>query len=91
MLIIYYSQITTLLEKTLISTDKLNSRELCSLLVYTYPFTQKYFNELFKTDSLNWKHIYLLPRLVTPDSYYRSFQYKILNNIIYLSINLFMF
>ena len=28
-----------LIKKTLRSIDKLNSRELCSLLVYTYPFT----------------------------------------------------
>ena len=62
--------------------------------MYTHPFTptsQKYLNELFKTDSFDWKQIYLLPRLVTLDSYSRSFQYKILNNVLYLNKKLFKF
>ena len=94
MLIIYYSQITILLKNTLIGIEKLNSRQLYSFLVYTHPFTptsQKYLNELFKADSFDWKHIYLLPRLVTLDSYSGSFQYKILNNILYLNKKLFTF
>ena len=65
-----------------------------SLLVYTHPFTptsQKYLNELLKTDSLDWKQIYLLPRLVTLDSSSCSFQCKILNNVLYLNKNLFTF
>ena len=65
-----------------------------TLLVYTHPFTptsQKYLSELFKTDSFDWKQIYLLPRLVTLDSYSRSFQYKILNNVFYLNKKLFKF
>ena len=37
------------------------------------------------------KQIYLLPRLVTLDSYSGSFQYKILNNILYLNKKLFTF
>ena len=88
MLIIYYSQITILLKNTLIGIEKLNSRQLYSLLVHTHSFTptsQKYLNELLKTDSFDWKQIYLLPRLVTLDSYSRSFQYKILNNVLYLN------
>ena len=75
-------------KNTLIGTEKLNSRQLYSLLVYTHPFTptsQKYLNESFKTDSFDWKQIYLLPRLVALDSYSRSFQYKILNNVLYLN------
>ena len=40
---------------------------------------------------MDWKQIYLLPRLVTLDSYSRSFQYKILNNVLYLNKKLFMF
>ena len=67
---------------------KLNSRQLYCLIVYTHPCTpisQKYFNELLKTDSLEWKQIYLLPRLVTLHSYSWSFQHKILNNVLYLN------
>ena len=81
-------------KKTFIGIEKLNPRQLYPLLVYTYPYTptsQKYFNELFKTDSLDWKQIYLLPRLITLDSYSHSLQYKIPNNVIYLNKKLFTF
>ena len=47
--------------------------------------------ELLKTDSFYWKKIYLLPHLVTLDSYYSSFQCKILNNILYLDKKLLRF
>ena len=40
---------------------------------------------------MNWKQIYLLPRLVTLDSYSCSFQYEILNNVLYLNKKLFTF
>ena len=40
----------------------------------------KHFNKLLKTDTLHWKQMYLPPHLVTIDSYWRSFQYKILKN-----------
>ena len=76
-----------LIKKTLIGIEKLNSRQIYSLLEYRDAFTptsQKYFNGLFKTDSLDWKQIYLLPRLVTLNSYSPSFQYQILNNLLYL-------
>ena len=81
-------------KNTLLGIEKLNPRQLYSLLVYTHPYTptsQKYFNELLKTDSLDWKQIYLLPRLVTLGSYCRSFQYKILNNVFYLNKKFFTF
>ena len=88
MLIIYYCQITILLKNTLIGIEKLNSRQLCCLLVYTRLFTstsQKYLNDILKADSLDWKQIYLLPRLVTVDSYSPPFQDKTLENFVYLS------
>ena len=94
MLIIYYSQITIILKNTLIGIEKLSSRQLYSLLVSTHPFiptSQTFLNELVKTDSLDWEQIYLLPRLVTLDSYSRFFQYKILNNVLYLNKKLFKF
>ena len=77
---IYYSQITIILKNTLTGIEKLNSRELYSLFVYNHPYTptpQKYFIELLKTDNLDWKQIYLLQRLVTLDSYSRSFQHML--------------
>ena len=54
LLIIYYSQITILLKNTLTGIEKLNSRQLYSLFVYTHPYSptsQKCFKELLKTDS----------------------------------------
>ena len=62
--------------------------------ICTHPFTptsQNYFSELLKTDSLDWKQIYLLPRLVALDSYSHSFQFKILNNVLYLNKKPFTF
>ena len=95
MMTIYYSQINILFKKNkLVCIEKLNSRELYSLLVYTHPYTptsQKHFNELLKIDSLDWKQIYLLPCLVTLDSYSCSFQHKILNNVLQLNKKLFTF
>ena len=38
-----------------------------------------------------WKDIYLLPRFVTVNSTLRMFQYKILNNVLYLNKQLFLF
>ena len=81
-------------KKTLLGIEKLNPRQLYSLLVYTHPYTptsQKYFNKLLKIDSLDWKQIYLLPHLVTLDSYSHSFQSKIRHNVLYLNKKLFTF
>ena len=39
----------------------------------------------------DWKKIYMLPRLTTIESSLRSFQYKILNNILYLNDGLYKF
>ena len=81
-------------KNTLIGIEKLNPRQLCSLLLYTHPLTptsQKYLNKLLKTDSFEWKQIYLLPRLVILDSYSRSFQCKTLNNVLCLNKKIFTF
>ena len=40
---------------------------------------------------LSWKYIYILPRIVTSDPYTRYFQYKVLNNALYLNEKLFIF
>ena len=41
--------------------------------------------------TLDWNKIYLLPRLATTDTTLRSFQYKILNNVIFLNKKLYTF
>ena len=55
------------------------------------PTSQKYFIRLFPDLQSDWKGIYLLPRKVTIDTKLPIFQYKLLNNILYLNKHLFMF
>ena len=42
-------------------------------------------------NALNWSKIYMLPRITTNDSYMRVFQYKMLNNVLYLNKKLHHF
>ena len=78
----------------LYTLDKLVSKELynislCSM--YEKPTTQIYHEKLLKTTNLNWKEIYILPRKISIDTNLRMFQYKILNNILFLNKLLFKF
>ena len=50
-----------------------------------------YFENLFSNFKPDWKSIYLLPRRVTLDTNLRMFQYKLLNNVLYLNNMLFRF
>ena len=61
------------------------------LKVKNIPFSNIYFKNLFYYDYIDWTEIYMLPRLVTHNAYMRSFQYKILNNILYLNKKLHIF
>ena len=53
--------------------------------------SQLNFEDLFQNKDIDWKHVYLLPRRVTVDTNLRIFQYKILNNVLYLNEKLFRF
>ena len=55
------------------------------------PTSQIYFENLFPNFNPDWKSIYLLPRRVTLDTNLRMFQYKLLNNVLYLNNMLFRF
>ena len=44
-----------------------------------------YFEKLFPNKEIEWKCIYLIPRRVTIDTNLRIFQYKVLNNVLYLN------
>ena len=73
--------------------NKLNSATLYEFLMEAnkYKSTSKtYFENLFSNFNLHWKSIYLLPRRVTFDTI-AMFQYKLLNNVIYLNKMLFKF
>ena len=74
--------------------DKLTSAEIYSILtlkVQNKPSSNIYFENLFNYHDIDWTAIYMLPRLVTHNTYMRSFQYKILNNILYLNKKLHIF
>ena len=53
--------------------------------------SQKYFGKVFPNENFDWKKIYVLPRVVTINSFQRNFQYKIIRNILYLNKMLFTF
>ena len=50
-----------------------------------------YFEKLFPNKEIEWKCIYLIPRRVTIDTNLRIFQYKVLNNVLYLNKKNFKF
>ena len=73
---------------------KLTAREIHSVLILSSgntPTSQKYFGKVFPNENLDWKKIYILPRVVTINTFQRNFQYKILHNILYLNKMLFTF
>ena len=74
--------------------NKLNSKEIYSILIESSdskPYCQLYYKNVFQNSNLDWKAIYMLPRIVTKDSRLRVFQYKLLNNVLYLPKMLFKF
>ena len=77
----------------LLSLEKLNSKELYWIQLtrdFCKPTSQIYFEKHFNDCVLDWKYIYVLPRIVTSDPYTRYFQYKVLNNVLYLNEKLFL-
>ena len=78
----------------IIILEKLNSKELYSLLISAIeyqPTSRKYFDNLFPNIELTWKEIYLTARKATSNSYLRCSHYKIINNVLYLNRTLFQF
>ena len=55
------------------------------------PSSQMYSKNVFQNSNLDWKAFYMLPCVVTKDSRLRVFQYKLLNNVLYLNKMLFRF
>ena len=73
---------------------KFNSNELYKIQViikYEEPASQSYFEKIFKNPNLDWKTIHLLPRIATVDTTIRIFQYKLLNNVLFLNKMLYRF
>ena len=79
---------------SILALKKLSPAEIYSLLILlrnNIPTSQKYYKKIFTNVDIEWKDIYLLPRKVTIETKLRIFQYKILNNILYLNKHLFLF
>ena len=71
-----------------ITLDKLTSTEIYSILilkVHNKTSSNIYFKNFFNYDDIDWTAIYMLPCLVTHNTNMRSFQYKILDNILHLN------
>ena len=82
------------LKKQVYSLGKLNSKELYNILIlgnYKKPASQVYFQAFFEPSTIDWIDIYLILRKITINTKYCSFQYKILNNVLYLNKLLFKF
>ena len=74
----------------IVAMEKLYSKEIYSLIISQNmgtPTSQQCFKTLFLHLNLDWKLIYLLPRTLTKS----TFQYKVLNNELYLNHKLFQF
>ena len=74
--------------------DKMNAKEIYYIIIsfkVNIPTSRTYFEKIFPLYNFQWEDIYTLPRKVTMNGYLRSFQYKILNNILYLSKRLHTF
>ena len=73
--------------------NKLNRKEIYSILTESSDSkpSQLYYKNVFENSNLDWKTIYMLPRTVTKDSRLQVFQYKLLNNVLYLNKMLFRF
>ena len=77
-----------------ITLDKLASTEIYYLLIsraQNTPSSNIYFKILYNDYNIDWAAIYMLPRLITYNTYMRSFQYKILNNVLFLNKTLHTF
>ena len=66
--------------------DKLTSTEIYSILIsraQNKPSSNIYFENLYNDYNIGWTAIRTLSRLITNNTYMRSFQYKILKNVLF--------
>ena len=61
------------------------------IIKYKKPISQSYFEKIFKNSNLDWKTIYLLPHITIVDTTIHVFQYKLLNNVLFLNKMLYQF
>ena len=78
----------------ILSTKNLSSKKIYSILISSIvnkPTPNIYFEKLFENHTLGWSKIYSVTRLATTDSTFHSFQYKILDNVLFLNKKLYTF
>ena len=71
-----------------ITLDKLTLTKIYFILIsraQNKPSSNIYFENLYNDYNIYRTAIYILPRLITCNTYKRSFQYKILNNVLFLN------
>ena len=73
--------------------EKMNSKEIYSIMISSKVIYQrvKFIQKKISLYNFPWKDIYTLPSKVTTNVYLRLFQYKILNNVLYLNKKLHTF
>ena len=71
-------------------TDKRTYKTLIRPLVQQ-PTAQRSIKRILQMKNIDWATVYLLPQKTTIESRMRIFQYKILNNILYLNNRLYKF
>ena len=69
-------------------TSKVANKNLLKPLLSALT-AQRSLERVLKLTDIDWTKIYTLPRITTIESSLRTFQYKILNNILYLNERLF--
>ena len=70
------------------SLSHVSARSMYTKLIqpmFKPPTSHETIEKLFNNYEVNWKQSYLIPQKVTIDTSLRIFQYKILNNILYLN------
>lgn len=83
-----YQDLILKLKSTEIEIKDITSKKVYLHLVeekQLVPTAQAYFENRYNLSDIPWTKIYSIPFLCTIDSRLRSFQYKILNNILYLN------
>ena len=74
--------------------NRLSDKEIYNFLIAQkekQTASRLYYQKKFSNSNLDWKNIYLLVCIVTKDSKLRVFQFKLLNNVLYLNKMLFRF
>ena len=77
-----------------LTVQKVTSKELYWILITTTKHklaSQKYFEKKFTDLGLDWREILITPHIVSSNIYMMCFQYKVLNNKLFINIELFLF